>query len=127
MSSEVHTNTQETHEGEIHIPTIQGETIPNLEIAGIPISNTIFSMWIFMFFLFVSVGFLFAAIKTRAFPRLRNMGIDLIKRIDEFFIDSMEDKKYARAFMPLIGSFFIYIFLSNVFGLGLDWVNFIVK
>lgn len=58
---------------------------------------------------------------------MRNIGIDLIKRIDDFFLDAIEDRKYARAFLPLVGSFFIYIFLSNVFGLGLDWINFVVE
>ncbi len=79
-----------------------------------------------MFILFVGVGFLFAAIKTHMFPRLRFMGLDLIRRIDDFFLDAIEDKKYARLFLPLVGGFFIYIFLSNVFGLGLDWLNFVV-
>ena len=73
MSSEVQANTQEAHEMTIHIPTIQGESISGLSVAGIPISNTVFSMWIFMAILFTVVGFLFAAIKTRAFPRLRNV------------------------------------------------------
>lgn len=128
MSSEVSSaSTPESNEMTIHIPSIQGEAISGLSVAGIPISNTILSMWIFMAFLFVAVGFLFAAIKTRAFPRLRNIGIDLIKRIDDFFLDALEDRKYARAFLPLIGGFFVYIFLSNVFGLGLDWVNFVVE
>ncbi len=127
MSSEVQTNSEETHGMEIHIPTIQGEVIPHMVIAGVPISNTVFSMWLFMVILFIAVGFLFTAIKTRAFPRLRSIGIDLIKRIDDFFVDSMESKKHARVFLPLIGGFFVYIFLSNVFWLGLDWINFIFE
>jgi F0F1-type ATP synthase membrane subunit a len=74
-------------------------------------------MWFFMAILFVLVAFLFAAIKTRAFPRIRNIGIDIVKRIDVFFIDSMGSVQYARAFFPLVGGFFVYIFLSNIFGL----------
>lgn len=127
MSSEVQKDAAETHEMAIHIPNIQGEDVPNFFIAGLPVSNTIVSMWIFMVLLFTLVGFLFAAIKTRAFPRLRTIGIDLIGRIDDFFLDALEDRKYARAFLPLIGSFFIYIFFSNVFGLGLDWMNFVFE
>jgi len=124
MSSEVRVN---SHEMEIHIPSIQGEFIPHMAIAGVPISNTVFSMWLFMVILFIAVGFLFAAIKTRAFPRLRNMGIDLMKRIDDFFYHSLQDKKTARTFFPLVGGFFVYIFLSNIFWLGLDWVNFVLE
>lgn len=117
MSSEVQTNAPETHETTVHIPTIQGENVPGLSIGGFAISNTILSMWIFMILLFIAIGFLYTALKTGAFPRLRSMGIDLIKRIDDFFFDALENKKSARTFLPLIGGFFIYIFLSNVFGL----------
>lgn len=127
MSSEAGTKPLETHETTLHIPSIQGEVVSGIQIAGFPVSNTILSMWIFMAILFVTVGFFFAAIKTRAFPRLRNVGIDLIKRIDDFFLDAFEDRKHARVFLPLVGSFFVYIFLSNVFGLGLDWINFVVQ
>jgi F-type H+-transporting ATPase subunit a len=127
MSNEIQKNSAETHEMEIHIPTIQGEYVSGLSLGGIPVSNTILSMWLFMALLFIVVGFLFTAIKTRAFPRLRNVGIDLVKRIDDFFIDAMESKKHARTFLPLVGGFFVYIFLSNVFGLGLDWLNFIIE
>lgn len=126
MSSETHTNTEGSEGTTVHIPSIQGESIPGLHIGNIPVSNTIFSMWMFMFVLFIGVAFLFAAIKTKAFPRLRHMGVDLIKRIDDFFLDAIEDRKYARLFLPLVGGFFVYIFLSNVFGLGLDWLNFTV-
>jgi F0F1-type ATP synthase membrane subunit a len=115
MSSETPGHSQEIHGMEIHIPSIQGEFIPHMTIAGVPISNTVFSMWLFMVILFIAVGFMFVAIKTRAFPRLRNMGIDLIKRIDDFFYHSLQDKKTARTFFPLVGGFFVYIFLSNVF------------
>lgn len=127
MSSETSTQGEGTHGMSIHIPSIQGEAVHGLSVGGFPISNTILSMWIFMTLLFIAVGFLFAAIKTRAFPRLRNVGIDLIKRIDDFFVDSMESKKHARTFLPLVGGFFVYIFLSNVFGLGLDWINFVFE
>ncbi len=127
MSSETSTQGEEAHGMSIHIPSIQGEAVHGLSIGGFPISNTILSMWVFMAILFIAVGFLFTAIKTRAFPRLRNVGIDLIKRIDDFFVDSMESRKHARTFLPLVGGFFVYIFLSNVFGLGLDWVNFVVE
>ena len=102
MSTEVTTEHTESSEGTVHIPAIQGESIQGLQVFGVPVTNTVLSMWIFMAFLFVIVGFFFMAVKTRMFPRLRAMGIDLMTRLDEFFQELIEDKKYARLFLPLV-------------------------
>ena len=126
MSTEVMNKETETSDGTVHIPSIQGESIPGFEIFGVPVTNTILSMWIFMAVFFVLIGLFFAAVKTRTFPKLRAIGIDLMNRLDTFFLELIEDKGYARLFLPLVGGFFIFIFFANVFGLVLDWLNFVV-
>jgi len=93
------TATQAAHSGP-HIPGISGDQL--WEIAGIPITNTVLSTWIFMVVLFVLVAIFYAAIKTKAFPRLKSMGLDLVNRLDTFTTETVGDKKYARLYFPML-------------------------
>lgn len=97
-----------------------------MDVFGIPVTNTIFSTWLFMGVFFLLIAVLYVAIKTRMFPRLKAIGINTMTFLDEMFIDLIGNKKYARRFLPVAGGFFIFIFMGNIFGLVLDWLNFVV-
>lgn len=51
-----------------HIPSSKGEIIPGWSLAGYPITNTIFSTWLFMAVFFVIITVFYTAITTRALP-----------------------------------------------------------
>lgn len=105
-----------------HILPVAGDAVEGLSLFGYPVSNTILSTWIFMGFLFVSVLILYVAIRTDAFPKVRTFGLDIVNRLDTFLTNALADKKSARTFLPLVGGFFIFIFLGNIFGLIYDWI-----
>ncbi len=106
-----------------HIPGTQGEVIHGWSLGSIPVTNTIFSTWIFMVFLFVGVALLYTALVTKHFPRMKAFGLDIVGRLDTFLTNALGEKRIARKFLPLVGGFFVFIFLGNVFGLIYDWVN----
>lgn len=121
MTAEVNT-TSENHQEGPHIPTTQGAVI---EIQGHPVeffvggvkfevTSTIFSTWIFMAILFVLVAVLNLAMRTPLLPRIRMFGVDVVTKIDTFFTGLLGDRDYARRFLPLVGSFFVFIFLGNL-------------
>jgi F-type H+-transporting ATPase subunit a len=120
LSGEAHAS--EAHE-DPHIPGIQGEVIQGLSLGKIEITNTVFSTWIFMVFLFLIVFILQLAIRTNFLPRVRAFGLDAVSRLDVFLTDALGEKRIARKFLPLVGGFFVFIFLGNVCGLLFDWVN----
>jgi F-type H+-transporting ATPase subunit a len=120
VSWEAHATTE--HAGP-HIPGTQGEVIDGLSVAGLHVTNTILSTWIFMAFLFFAVGILYTAIRTNALPRVRAFGLDVIGKLDEFLTNALTEKRIARKFLPLVGWFFVFIFLGNIFGLIFDWIN----
>ena len=55
-----------------------------------------------MVVLFVLVAIFYVAIKTKAFPRLKSMGLDLVNRLDTFTTETVGDKKYARLYFPML-------------------------
>ncbi len=77
--------------------------IDGLSVAGLHVTNTILSTWIFMAFLFVAVGILYTAIRTDIFPRVRAFGLDVIGKLDDFLTNALSDKRIARKFLPLVG------------------------
>ena len=102
-----------------NIPGIVGEEIFN--IAGVGITTTVFSTWLFMVFLFAVVFLFNRAIKTNNFPKLRTFALDSISRLDHFVTDTVGKKKFSRLYFPMLGGFFAFILLANFFGLILDW------
>lgn len=73
--------------------------------------------------LFFVIALFYTALKTNAFPRLKSLGLDVVSRLDTFFSDMVGQKKYARLYFPMLGGFFVFIAISNVFGLILDWLG----
>jgi len=113
MDNNIQTHT-ETHSWP-HIPKIQWE-----QVWG-PITNT--SITTFLFLLLVIVFSLFAknALKSEK-SRLKSILINTIWFLDDFITWSFGDKKFARAFFPLIIWIIIIIFFWNLFWLIIDWI-----
>lgn len=105
----------------LHIPDIVGTEI--FQIGGVSITTTVFSTWLFMLVLFAIIAVFYTAIKTQALPRIRTFGLDVVERLDNFLTDTVGQKKYARIYFPMLGGFFVFIFIANIFGLILDWIG----
>lgn len=120
------THTTESHGGHEagpHILAVTGEPIHDWQIAGYPITTTVFSTWIVMAVIFVFVALFQIALRTELMPRIRSLGIDVIKRFDSFLMSIIDDKKAVRVFLPLVAGFFVFIFVGNVMGLIFDYMN----
>lgn len=108
-----------------HIPKLAGEAT-GLEIFGISISTTVFSTWLFMACFFIAVAVLYRAACTSNFPKIKAVGIDLVKRLDIFFLELLGESRAARRYLWLVAGFFVFIFFANIFGLVLDLINLII-
>ena len=97
-----------------HVPAMQGE-----QVWG-PISNTTITTFIFMILIIIVSVIAKNALKKEK-SRLKAFFLNFVWFIDSHLIDSFKDKKFARAFLPLIGGIFIIIFFGNLFGLVIDW------
>lgn len=122
------TSTHETtaHEGP-HIPAPKGKIIEGWSIGGLPITNTIFSTWIFMGVLFVLVAFMYMAIATDKLPRLRAFGLDIVNRIYMYARSLVGDDAVAKNYIWLLGGLIVVIFLGNLVGLVFDWLTLVSK
>lgn len=52
--------------------------------------------------------------------------MDLVKRLDIFFLELLGESRAARRYLWLVAGFFVFIFLANIFGLILDLINLII-
>ncbi|EKE29957.1 MAG: hypothetical protein ACD_2C00073G0045 [uncultured bacterium (gcode 4)] len=108
-----------------HIPAIQGEIIEWTEftLMGIHfwITNTIFSTWLFMIVFFVILYFFRISIKKKG-GFFKTTWLIVVGLLYDMAADFIWDKKFARRSLFLIWWLFIFIFLSNVFSLFLDWI-----
>lgn len=104
-----------------HIPSSKGEIIPGFTVAGFPITNTIFSTWIFMAVFFVLIALFYTAIRTSLLPRVRTAGLDVVSRIFSYATSLLGSAQMARRYMWLLGGVMVIIFSGNIFGLILDW------
>jgi hypothetical protein len=115
----IHATTEHTGP---HIPNSKGEIIPSWSIAGYPVTNTIFSTWLFMALFFVIIAVFYTAITTRALPRVRSLGLDIVNRIFSYATGLLGNAQMARRYMWLLGGIIVIIFTGNIFGLTLDWL-----
>jgi hypothetical protein len=76
-----HAASEAGHASGPHIPAPKGDIIEGWEIAGIPITNTVFSTWIFMALMVILIGVFSVALRTDKFPRLKAFGLDIVARI----------------------------------------------
>ena len=104
-----------------HIPSSKGEVIPGFTVSGYPITNTIFSTWIFMAVFFVLIAVFYTAISTALLPRVRALGLDVVNRIFSYATSLLGSAQIARRYMWLLGGVMVIIFTGNIFGLILDW------
>jgi sensor histidine kinase YesM len=118
--SETTTHATTEHAGP-HIPSSKGEIIPGWSLAGHPITNTIFSTWIFMAVFFVIIAIFYTAITTRMLPRVRTFGLDVVNRIFSYATGLLGNAQMARRYMWLLGGIIVVVFVGNIFGLILDW------
>lgn len=85
------------------------------ELAGIPITNTMTAAWATIIVL--SLLFFFATRKMQMVPGrlqcLAEAAIEVLLGLS----DSIAGKEKSRMFFPLVGSFFLYIMVSNWMGL----------
>jgi F0F1-type ATP synthase membrane subunit a len=105
------------------IPAIRGHGIAGFEIFGNEIITTVFTTWIFMAALFAVVALFYRAATTDRSPKLKAVGIDLVNRLDVFFLELLGDSKAARRYLWLVAGFFVFIFFANLFGLMVDVIN----
>lgn len=119
-TDEVVTHASTEHAGP-HIPSSKGEVIPGFTIAGFPITNTIFSTWIFMAVFFVLIAVFYTAIRTKAMPRIRTLGLDIVNRLFAYATSLLGSAHIARRYMWLLGGIMVIIFSGNIFWLILDW------
>lgn len=118
MSAEKHTTWP-------HIPTIQWEFIHSLDFSilgiDIHISNTVLSTWVFMFFLFICSYFFKISLK-KEWWFWKTTGLIIVWTLYKNAISFMWDAKYAKRVLFLTWWMFIFILLSNIFSLFLDWI-----
>ena len=89
------------HEGP-HIPAPKGKVIEGWSTGGLPITNTIFSTWIFMGLLFVVLAFMYIAIMTKSFPKLRAFGLDITSRILAYTTSLLGERELAKKYIWLL-------------------------
>lgn len=99
-----------------HIPKIQWETVYG------PISNTNVATFLFLILVVIFSVFAKKALKKEN-SKLKVAVLDFISILDKNILDSFHDKKFSRAFFPLVAWFFVIILFGNLFWLLIDWAG----
>lgn len=99
---------------ELHIPTLAPETI--FHLGSLPITNTIVNVWLAIGILII-VGLLLRK-KTSLKPgKMQNFMEFFLEKLLGYFDQITGDRKKTLRFLPLVGSVFFFILLSNWLGL----------
>lgn len=95
----------------------------NVKLWGIEfwVTNTIFSTWLFMIFLFILL-FNFKKWLSKEWWFFKTTWLLIVDWLYKFASDFIGNKEFARKILFLIWWMFILILLSNVFSLFLDWI-----
>ncbi|MDD2565401.1 MAG: F0F1 ATP synthase subunit A [Candidatus Gracilibacteria bacterium] len=109
-----------------HIPAIQGSFIEGTDFSILGfhfegLTSTIISTWIFMVLFFIVLLMFRLAIKNKG-GFFKTTGLIAVGGLYNMATDFIGDKKFAKRVLFLVGGMFIFIFLSNVFSLFLDWM-----
>lgn len=112
------------------IPEIKGDVIASFgsfQVGGVEfaITSTILSTWIVMVVLFVVVAILYAARNQQA-SRTKAFAMDLIGRMYAYADEIIGARQHTSQFLFLLGSAAIFVFMGNIVGLFLDWINLII-
>ena len=98
----------------MHIPTLAPEVLTT--IFGLPITNTMINAWIAIFIFLVLGLFLHKRVSLRP-GKLQNWCEFFLELILGYFDQVTGDRKKTLKFLPLVGSIFFFILLSNWLGL----------
>ena len=99
---------------ELHIPTLAPETI--FHLGSLPITNTIVNVWLAICILII-IGLLLRK-KTSLKPgKMQNFMEFFLEKLLVYFDQVTGDRKKTLRFLPLVGSVFFFILLSNWLGL----------
>lgn len=99
---------------EIHIPTLAPETI--LHIGSFPVTNTIINVWLAMAIFLVIGIFIKKQLSLRP-GKFQNFFEYILEMLMGYFDQVTGDRKKTLRFMPIVGSVFFFILLSNWLGL----------
>ncbi|HQF57285.1 MAG TPA: F0F1 ATP synthase subunit A [Candidatus Magasanikbacteria bacterium] len=100
--------------GEIHIPTLAPETL--FHIGNISITNTMINAWIAII-IFLILGILIKRKIALRPGKLQNWCEYFLDLILGYFDQVTGDRKKTIKFLPIVGSVFFFILLSNWIGL----------
>ena len=130
---------QTSHEPSgLHIPQMKWEVIHGWHIpfTGIPVTNTMFSTWLFMGVLFILVACVQIALRTSLFPRLRAGVLSVVAGMrgytHAYFVSSSKTPdiqmlRLSQRLFPLLSGAFLFVLLANLFSLLLDWMVLVSK
>lgn len=112
-----HQNTLETttHHSWPHIPTLQWEPV------FWAINNTIIASFLFLILTIIFWIFAKKALNKEN-SRLKTSVMTFVRYLDENINSSFHDKKFSRAYLPLIWWIFFIILFWNLLGLLIDWL-----
>lgn len=100
--------------GTIHIPTLAPETLFN--VGNFAITNTMINVWLAMIILFVFGLFVKRACRLKP-TKLQNICEYFLEILLGYFDQVTGDRKKTMKFLPIVGSVFFFILLSNWLGL----------
>jgi len=98
----------------IHIPTLAAETV--FHIGTLPITNTIINAWLAII-IFLIIGFLLRRQLSLRPGKLQNFAEYILELLMGYFDQVTGDRKKTIKFLPIVGSVFFFILLSNWLGL----------
>lgn len=99
---------------EIHIPTLAPETI--FHIGSFPVTNTMINVWLAMAIFLVIGIFIKKQLSLRP-GKFQNFFEYILEMLMGYFDQVTGDRKKTLRFMPIVGSVFFFILLSNWLGL----------
>ena len=100
--------------GTIHIPTLAPETL--FHVGQFSITNTMINVWLAMTILFVFGLFVKRACRMKP-TKLQNACEYFLEILLGYFDQVTGDRKKTMKFLPIVGSVFFFILLSNWLGL----------
>lgn len=99
---------------ELHIPTLAPETL--FYIGKLPITNTIINTWLAII-IFLALGLLLRKRIHLKPSKMQNFAEFFLEKLLGYFDQVTGDRKKTMRFLPIVGSVFFFILLSNWLGL----------
>ncbi len=99
---------------ELHIPTLAPETL--FHIGSLPVTNTIINVWLAILIFFILGLVLRSKINLKP-SKTQNFIEFFLEKLFVYFDQVTGDRKKTMQFLPIVGSVFFFILLSNWLGL----------